>query len=68
MRVERLYENCWAILDGLRIVASGFARSWRSATSRSLKPTFTARTMLKQPGPPGAPTSSGPLFIKGFVQ
>jgi hypothetical protein len=24
MRVERLYENCWAILDGLRIVASGF--------------------------------------------
>ena len=24
MRVERLYENCWAILDGLCIVASGF--------------------------------------------
>jgi len=24
MRVERLYWNCWAILDGLRIVASGF--------------------------------------------
>jgi hypothetical protein len=24
MRVERLYGDCWAILDGLRIVASGF--------------------------------------------
>jgi hypothetical protein len=24
MRVERLYGNCWAILNGLRIVASGF--------------------------------------------
>jgi hypothetical protein len=24
MRVERLNGNCWAILDGLRIVASGF--------------------------------------------
>jgi hypothetical protein len=23
MRVERLYGDCWAILDGLRIVASG---------------------------------------------
>jgi hypothetical protein len=24
MRVERLYGDCWAILDGLRLVASGF--------------------------------------------
>jgi hypothetical protein len=24
MRVERLYAHCWAILDGLGIVASGF--------------------------------------------
>ena len=24
MRVERLYGDCWAILDGLRIVGSGF--------------------------------------------